>query len=61
MVYGSMKKTNHFNQDVVAEAIVIKRLIKTSTVYIEVERVYTHNKIRRTFQQNPDPHLIKNI
>ena len=49
MVHSSIKRANHFNQDAAAEAIVIKRLIKTSIVCAKVERKQAHKKIRRTF------------
>ena len=49
---------NHFNQDSVAEAIVVKRLIKESLIDIQLERAHTHREIRGSFELNPGPCII---
>ena len=50
MVYGSMKRANHFNQDIAVEAIAIKRLIAASTICVDIERIQVYKEIRRKFQ-----------
>ena len=49
---------NHFNQDSVAEAIVVKRLIKESLIDIQLERAHTHREIRGSFELNLEPYII---
>ena len=49
MVNGSIKIANYYNQDRVAEATAIKRLIDKYKVAVKVKRILVYREIRGTF------------
>ena len=54
-----MKIANYYNQDRVAEATAIKRLIDKYKVAVEVKRILVYREIRDIFQQVPEQYIIK--
>ena len=59
MTHGSMKVANHFNQNSIAEAQAIKRLVEKIGIRVNIDQVNSHRTINATFEQNPGLHLIK--
>jgi len=56
MTHGSLWVANYFNQDSVAEAEVIRRMLRER---VDIDRVQLHRMTSIPFKQNPGPYLIK--
>ena len=50
---------NHFDQDSASEIKVIKKLITEAYLEMMLIREQGHREVRKAFQQNPGPKLIK--
>ena len=60
MVHGGLVIPNHFNQDTVAEASLVKKLIEQCNIHLTLQKVISHKKIITLFIQDPSPQIVKN-
>jgi hypothetical protein len=59
MAYRLIEIANYFNQDSATECMAIKRLKEEATIDINIDRVYSHRKLKTTFQQDPGMYMVK--
>jgi len=59
MVHGGLVIPNHFNQDTVAKASLVKKLIEQCNIYLILQKVISYKIITTPFIQDPSPYIVK--